>query len=128
MGATTMIGARVRRLEDPRLLRGKGSYVDDISLPGTLHAVLVRSPYGHARIKRIDLAAVKATSGVIDAFTLTDGWKEPPTIPVLVGVPSLLPCSQYPLAACRIDGAYNHDTVVSVRGATGYSDDDVYAV
>jgi CO/xanthine dehydrogenase Mo-binding subunit len=43
MGAATMIGARIRRLEDPRLLRGKGSYVDDISLPG-MHAALVRSP------------------------------------------------------------------------------------
>jgi aerobic carbon-monoxide dehydrogenase large subunit len=97
-----MIGARVRRLEDPRLLRGKGSYVDDISLPGMVHAVLVRSPHGHARIKRIDLAAVKAAPGVIDAFTLADGWAEPPTIPVLVGVPSLLPCSQYPLARDKV--------------------------
>ena len=78
MGATTMIGARIRRLEDPRLLRGKGSYVDDISLPGILHAALVRSPYGHARITRIDLAAVKAAPGVIDAFTLTDGWEAAP--------------------------------------------------
>src|SRR4051794_21899769 len=102
MGATTMIGAGIRRIEDPRLLRGKGSYVDDISLPGILHAALVRSPYGHARIKRIDLAAVKAASGVVDAFTLTDGWEEPPTIPVLVGVPSLLPCYQYPLARDKV--------------------------
>jgi carbon-monoxide dehydrogenase large subunit len=101
-GYDIMIGARVRRLEDPRLLRGKGSYVDDISLPGILHAALVRSRYGHARIKSIDLAAVKAAPGVIDAFTLTDGWKEPPTIPVLVGVPSLLPCPQYPLARDRV--------------------------
>ena len=102
MSATTMIGARVRRLEDPRLLRGKGSYVDDISLPGILHAALVRSPNGHARIKGIDLAAVKAAPGVVDAFSLTDGWEEPPTIPVLVGVPSLLPCSQYPLARDKV--------------------------
>jgi aerobic carbon-monoxide dehydrogenase large subunit len=101
-GYDIMIGARVRRLEDPRLLRGKGSYVDDISLPGILHAALVRSRYGHARIKSIDIAAVKAAPGVIDAFTLTDGWKEPPTIPVLVGVPSLLPCPQYPLARDRV--------------------------
>jgi aerobic carbon-monoxide dehydrogenase large subunit len=97
-----MIGGRIRRIEDPRLLRGKGSYVDDISLPGMLHAALVRSPYGHARIKKIDLTAVKAAAGVVDAFTLTDGWAEPPTIPVLVGVPSLLPCSQYPLARDKV--------------------------
>ena len=97
-----MIGASIRRIVDPRLLCGKGSYVDDISLPGILHAALVRSPHGHARIKRIDLAAVKAAPGVVDAFTLTDGWEEPPIIPVLVGVPSLLPCYQYPLARDKV--------------------------
>jgi Aldehyde oxidase and xanthine dehydrogenase, a/b hammerhead domain len=97
-----MIGVRVRRLKDPRLLRGKGSYVDDISLPGIVHAALIRSRYGHARIKRIDLAAVETAPDVIDAFTLTDGWAAPPTIPVLVGAPSLLPCSQYPLARDKV--------------------------
>lgn len=100
MGAT-MIGARIKRLEDPRHLRGQASFVDDIKLPGILQAAIVRSPYAHARIRRIDLKAARAMPGVVDAFTLTDGWANPPTIPVLVGVPSLLPCPQYPMARDR---------------------------
>ncbi|MGB7037148.1 MAG: hypothetical protein WBD71_16670, partial [Xanthobacteraceae bacterium] len=47
-------GARVKRLEDPALLTGRGRFVDDIKLPGTLHACFVRSPHAHARIRAID--------------------------------------------------------------------------
>ena len=97
MGAA-MVGARVRRLEDPRLLRGQASFVDDLHLPSVLHAAILRSPHGHARIRKIDLSAVRASPGVMDAFCLDEVWRSPPSIPVVVGVPSLLPCPQYPLA------------------------------
>jgi len=97
MGAT-MMGARVKRLEDPRLLRGQASFVDDLRLPGVLHAAILRSSHAHARIRKIDLSAVRAAPGVVDTFCLTDVWQSPPTIPVLVGVPSLVPCPQHPLA------------------------------
>ena len=56
MGAT-MMGARVKRLEDPRLLRGQASFVDDLRLPGVLHAAILRSSHAHARIRKIDLSA-----------------------------------------------------------------------
>jgi len=46
-------GARIKRIEDPRLLTGRGSFVDDFSRPGLWHVVVVRSPYAHARIRRI---------------------------------------------------------------------------
>jgi aerobic carbon-monoxide dehydrogenase large subunit len=97
MGAK-MVGARVPRLEDPRLLRGQGSFVDDLSVPGVLHAAVLRSPHAHARVRKIDLSAVRAAAGVVDAFCLGDVWQSPPAIPVLVGVPSLRPCPQYPFA------------------------------
>ena len=97
MGAK-MMGARVPRLEDPRLLRGHASFVDDLSLPGILHAAVLRSPHAHARIRKTNLSAVRAAPGVVDAFCLGDIWQNPPSIPVVVGVPSLLPCAQYPLA------------------------------
>ena len=51
---TRSIGARIPRNEDPRLLRGLGCFVDDVSLPGALHAASLRSPHAHARIARID--------------------------------------------------------------------------
>ena len=102
MGAT-MIGERVKRLEDPRLLTGEASFVDDIHLPHTLHAAILRSPHGNARIRGVDLSAVRAAPGVVDAFSLADAWPdEPPAIPVLAPVDSLLPCPQYLLARDQV--------------------------
>jgi carbon-monoxide dehydrogenase large subunit len=66
------IGASVRRKEDPRLITGGSTYVDDLSLPGTLHLAVVRSPYAHARIKGIDSSAAAATDGVVAVYTGRD--------------------------------------------------------
>src|SRR3954468_16650957 len=61
-----------KRLEDDRLLAGKGRYSDDLDLPGQAWLVLVRSPHAHARIASIDLGAARAASGVIAAWSMTD--------------------------------------------------------
>ncbi len=66
------IGASVRRVEDPRLLRGSGCYVSDITLPGELHCVLVRSPHAHARICGIDTAQAARMPGVVAVLTGAD--------------------------------------------------------
>ncbi|SFI71488.1 aerobic carbon-monoxide dehydrogenase large subunit [Thermoflavimicrobium dichotomicum] len=58
------LGKCVGRKEDPRFIRGKGRYVDDIMLPGMLYMYLVRSPYAHARIKSIDTSAALQAPGV----------------------------------------------------------------
>ena len=58
------VGARVRRVEDDRLLAGAGRYVDDVSVAGVLHAAFLRSPYPHAHIRSIDVAAARALRGV----------------------------------------------------------------
>ena len=50
--AGRFVGQSVKRLEDPRLLTGRGRYVGDIALPRMLHAVLLRSPHAHARVLR----------------------------------------------------------------------------
>ena len=63
------IGRDRPRVEDARLVRGKGNYVDDIKLPGMLFGDFVRSPYAHARIKSIDLAAAKALPRVHAVLT-----------------------------------------------------------
>ena len=60
----SLIGKPVKRLEDPALLRGAGRFVDDIHLPGMLHAAFVRSPLAHAEIGGIDTAAAQAAPGV----------------------------------------------------------------
>jgi aerobic carbon-monoxide dehydrogenase large subunit len=66
------IGVPVRRVEDRKLLRGQGCFVADITLPGELHCVLLRSPHAHARIRRIDSAAATGRSGVAAVFTGVD--------------------------------------------------------
>ncbi len=71
------IGEAVLRKEDARLLTGQGRYVDNLRTAGTLHAVVVRSPYAHARIDRVDVSAALAADGVVAAFTgadLADAW------------------------------------------------------
>ncbi len=66
------IGQSVPRTEDPRLLRGRGSYVDDFALPNQAHAVMVRSPHAHAEIKSIDVSAAQAMPGVLAVLTGAD--------------------------------------------------------
>jgi carbon-monoxide dehydrogenase large subunit len=61
-----------KRLEDDRLLVGRGAYSDDRDLPGQAWLVLVRSPHAHAKILSMDLAAARGTPGVIAAWTMTD--------------------------------------------------------
>jgi carbon-monoxide dehydrogenase large subunit len=66
-----VIGQRVRRLEDPRFLTGRGQYVDDLDLPGALHITFVRSPWAHARLGSVDTSQAAALDGV-EAFTADD--------------------------------------------------------
>jgi carbon-monoxide dehydrogenase large subunit len=66
------IGRSLHRLEDLRFLTGRGRYVEDIDLPGQLHAIVLRSPHGHAAIEAIDSAAARAMPGVHGVFTAAD--------------------------------------------------------
>ena len=61
--------SRVKRLEDPRLLTGRGRYLDDIRLPSLLHAAFVRSPHAHARLSGVDVSAALAVPGVVAGLT-----------------------------------------------------------
>lgn len=68
----TLVGKRIRRKEDPRLITGTATYVDDIKLPGMHHACILRSPHAAARIKSIDAKAALALPGVVAVFTGAD--------------------------------------------------------
>jgi carbon-monoxide dehydrogenase large subunit len=63
------MGHSIKRKEDPRFIRGQGNYVDDVVLPGMLHMDIVRSPYAHAKIKKIDTAAALKVPGVLAVIT-----------------------------------------------------------
>ena len=80
---TRYFGARVQRNEDARLLTGRALFVDDIELPGMLHAAFLRSPHAHARVRRIDVSAALRREGVIAVYTaadLGDYWRPGPLL------------------------------------------------
>jgi carbon-monoxide dehydrogenase large subunit len=66
------MGHRMKRKEDPRFLQGAGHYVDDVKLPGMLYLDIVRSPYAHARILKIDASKALALPGVVAVITGED--------------------------------------------------------
>jgi carbon-monoxide dehydrogenase large subunit len=72
MGMVAMLGTPIKRREDPRLITGQATYVDDIKLPGMLHMAVLRSPYGHARINSINTEAAKKHPGVKAVYTAED--------------------------------------------------------
>jgi aerobic carbon-monoxide dehydrogenase large subunit len=63
------MGHSIKRKEDPRFIRGQGNYVDDVTLPGMVHMDIVRSPYAHAKIKKIDDSAALKVPGVLAVIT-----------------------------------------------------------
>jgi len=66
------VGERIKRREDPRLVSGQGIYVDDVRLPGMLSAVLLRSPYAHAKLNSIDVSKARALRGVVAVLSGND--------------------------------------------------------
>jgi len=75
---TAYVGSPVKRREDRALLTGRGTYVDNMALAGTLSMMIVRSPYAHAGVKSISLDAARGAEGVVAAFSaadLQDDWK-----------------------------------------------------
>ena len=96
------IGTSVPRPNARRLLQGRGTYVDDIRLPRLVHAAFLRSPYAHARIKRIDSAAAAAMSGVVRIVTAADlAGLYTPWVGVLTHLKGMKSAPQHPLARER---------------------------
>ena len=95
-----VFGSGIKRREDPRLLTGTARYTADMVLPGQLYAAILRSPHGHARIRKIDTAAAKAAPGVVAAFIGADTEGVLGTIPCAWLVPnSDLKTAPYPALA-----------------------------
>jgi carbon-monoxide dehydrogenase large subunit len=67
-----VLGAPVKRVEDPRFITGKGRFLDDIHLQGMTHMAILRSPYAHANIRSIDTSKAKAMPGVLAVFVGAD--------------------------------------------------------
>ncbi len=71
-GAGSLVGVPVRRVEDPTLLRGQGTYIDNLPIEGVLHLAFVRSPIAHATIRSIDLSEARAMPGVVAVYSADD--------------------------------------------------------
>ncbi len=83
------IGQKVKRTEDPRLVKGIGRYVDDIKLADTLHVAILRSPYAHAKINSINVDAAKNAPGVVAVYTGKDVEGKIGPVPCAAALPEL---------------------------------------
>jgi len=120
---TRMIGARIVRNEDPRLLRGLGCFVDDVNPPGVLHAACMRSPYAHARLRGVDASRARALPGVHLIVTAGDLGELNQPGPLLIPHPALTqPRTQRPLAMDEV--RYVGETVAFVVADDRYVAED----
>ena len=122
------VGARVLRSEDPRLLRGGGEFVDDIRLPGMLHAAFLRAHHAHARVRGIDAKAALAMPGVHAVFTAADMTPamRAKRMPALVPIPyAKFPLTQFALALDEV--CYAGEPIAIVIADTRYVAEDAAA-
>ncbi len=101
---TKVVGARLKRKEDPKLITGNGQFSDDIQLPGMLHAAILRSPHAHAMIKNIHIEDALKAPGVVAIYTGKDLEGKIGRVPSSWLVPgcNLKEAPQYPLAIDRV--------------------------
>ncbi len=111
------IGQPLRRSEDRPLLTGRGRFVDDLSVPGMIHLVLVRSPHAHARIGAIDLEAARQAPGVVAVVTAADLGPFGP-IAIMRPVPNMI-IPEHPLLASGVVRAQGVP-VVAVLAESAY--------
>ncbi len=104
---TRYFGAPIKRNEDPRLLRGRALFVDDVEFPNLLHAAFLRSAVAHGRVRRVDVAAARSRPGVVAVYTaedLGDYWKAGPLLvpPPLISGITFNQRTQVPLAKDKV--------------------------
>jgi carbon-monoxide dehydrogenase large subunit len=118
MPVSKLVGARVKRREDPRLVRGLGQYVDDINLPNTLHVAILRSPYAHAKIKRLETDTARQHPGVVAIVTGSEIKDQIGTLPVSGGNETLRVPKHYVLAVDKV--CYVGEAVAAVVAEDSY--------
>ncbi|HVA37389.1 MAG TPA: molybdopterin cofactor-binding domain-containing protein [Candidatus Dormibacteraeota bacterium] len=101
MAFTSMMGARITRREDPRLITGGATYVDDVKLAGMTYAAFARSPFAHAKIRSIDTRAAKASPGVFAVYT-SDDLAGVGDVPVAAQLPDMKVPKHPPLARGKV--------------------------
>ena len=100
--APRFVGSEVKRLEDPRLIRGQAQYVDDLGFNGLAHGHVLRSPHAHACITRLDVAAARSHPGVYAVFTVKDLEGEMKPKPLILAPPNAKNPPRLALASDRV--------------------------
>jgi aerobic carbon-monoxide dehydrogenase large subunit len=117
-----IVGARIKRTEDPRLLTGLGAYTDDRQVTRVLHVAFRRSDQAHARIRSIDCSAARAAPGVMAAFTAEDLGEAVRPLIAISRMPSYYPTPLLPLARGKV--RYVGEPVVGVIAQSRYYAED----
>jgi CO/xanthine dehydrogenase Mo-binding subunit len=118
----TWIGKDIPRLEDPKLLAGRATYVDDVRLPGMLQAAVLRSPHAHARIVRVDSSRARALAGVRAVVSGEDARVLTNPLPAFCAEP----VAQYALAVDKV--RFAGEAVAAVAAVDRYTAEDAAAL
>ncbi len=127
---TKMFGSPIKRLEDPRLLRGEGRYLDDLGQTA-LEAAFVRSPHAHARVTEVDVSGALDVDGVVAVYTYDDlaedaartGSGVDRRLPLLIPHPALhAPRTGYPLAKDEVNHVGEAVAVIVARSKAAAQD------
>jgi carbon-monoxide dehydrogenase large subunit len=114
-----LVGSPVRRREDPRLITGQATYVDDIKLTGMLHMKVVRSTAAHAKLSNVDVAAAKNAPGVALVMTGKEAREWGGPVPVAGQVPEMKMPVRYPLAGDEV--RYVGEAIAAVVASDRYT-------
>jgi aerobic carbon-monoxide dehydrogenase large subunit len=119
MAVTQLVGAKIHRREDPRLITGHGHYIDDFARTGTAYAAFVRSPLAHARVKSIDVTDASKAPGVVGVYTARDFKGQlagtHPAAPAFVAEKKYVP-ERFPIAEKEV--TYQGEIVAAVLAET----------
>ncbi|MGD8792332.1 MAG: xanthine dehydrogenase family protein molybdopterin-binding subunit [Anaerolineae bacterium] len=122
------VGKRMTRTEDPRLLTGQALFVDDVQIPGMLHAAFLRSDYAHGRILNIDVSAARERPGVVAVYTaedMGDDWRpSPPNVSPPPGMPGVTFFSRTPVPLAKDKVRHAGEALVMVIAESRYIAED----
>jgi carbon-monoxide dehydrogenase large subunit len=119
MPISKFVGARIKRREDPSLIRGLGRFVDDVRLPGMLYVAILRSAHAHARINSVDTGAARRHPGVVAVFTGAELRDQIGALPTTADNPTLRIPKHYVLAIDKV--CYVGDGVAAVIAEDRYA-------
>jgi carbon-monoxide dehydrogenase large subunit len=126
---TRVIGSRVKRIEDPKLLIGKGCYLDDIKIENTHHVAFVRSPYAHAKILSVDTTEARKLPGVVGVYKASDLESLMTSLRMPLGFPTnALPKNITPFVLCPEEVCFVGEAIVMVVARSRHVAEDAAAL